>query len=87
MKRKQGFIVRTVAGKNVAVAVGNASKEFHGMITLNETGLFIWNKLETDTTEENIVSALMSDYEVDEETAKNDVHRVIEALKNVGIIS
>ena len=87
MKRKQGFIVREVAGKNVAVAVGAASKEFHGMLTLNETGLFIWKQLDTDTTEEAIVSELIKVYEVDEERAKSDVHRVIEVLKNAGIVT
>ena len=87
MKRKPGFIVREIAGKTVAVAVGSASKEFHGMITLNSTGLFIWNQLERDTTEEEIVSELIKVYDVDESRAKNDVHNVLEVLKNAKILT
>ncbi len=87
MKRKQGFIVREIAGKTVAVAIGEMSKEFHGLLTLNETSLFIWKQLENDTTEENIVSNLIKVYDVDEDRAKNDVHKIIEVLKNAGIVS
>ena len=87
MKRKQGFIVREIAGKTVALAVGETSKEFHGMLTLNSTGLFIWNQLSTDTTEELIVKELMNVYDVDAERAKEDVHTILETLKNAGIIT
>lgn len=86
MKVKEGFIVRQIAGQNVAIAVGETSKKFHGMIKLNDTGLFIWEKLQNDTTEAEIVSALVAEYDVTEAVAAADVHRIIEALKNAGIV-
>jgi tRNA U34 5-carboxymethylaminomethyl modifying GTPase MnmE/TrmE len=45
MKIKQGFVVREVAGKSVAVATGALSREFHGMVTLNGTGKFLFEEL------------------------------------------
>ena len=42
MKIKNGFVVRKVGGESVVVPVGEMSKEFHGMINLNETGAFLW---------------------------------------------
>ena len=39
MKIKSGLILRSVGGENVVVPVGEMSKKFHGMITLNETGV------------------------------------------------
>jgi len=42
MKIKEGFVIRKAAGKYVAVATGKASREFHGMVKLNETGKTIW---------------------------------------------
>ena len=86
MKRKSGFIVREIAGKTVAIAVGSASKDFHGMLDLNSTGLFIWNQLENDTTEENVVSELIKIYDVDEARARDDVRNIITVLKNAGIV-
>ena len=38
MKIKEGYVLREVAGQAVVIAVGEASKTFHGMINLNETG-------------------------------------------------
>ena len=86
MKIKKGFIVRQIAGQNVAIAVGEMSKKFHGMIKLNDTGLFIWNVLQNDVTEDVIVDAVTAEYEVDRETATADVRRIVGALKDAGII-
>ena len=86
MKRKDGFIVRQIADQNVAVAVGEASRTFRGMIKLNGTGLMIWNLLEDDITENGIVAALTERYEVDDETARADVRRFIAVLAEAGIV-
>ena len=86
MKRKDGFIVRQIAGQNVAVAVGARSKEFHGMIKLNDSGLIIWNALAKDVSEDDIVKAILEEYDVSSEQAANDVHKFIEVLKDAGIV-
>ena len=86
MKRKPGFIVRKISGQNVAVAIGEASKTFHGMIKLNDSGLIIWNALAKDVTEADIVDAILEQYEVDPEQAAADVHSFVEVLKDAGIV-
>ncbi len=86
MKRKPGFIVRKVSGQNVAVAIGEASKSFHGMIKLNDTGLIIWNALAKDVTEDDIVADILEQYDVAPEQAAKDVHKFVEVLKNEGIV-
>ena len=86
MKVKNGFIVRQIAGQNVAVPVGATSKDFHGMIKLNESGLLIWKCLENDTTEQAIVKAMLEQYNVTEEQAKEDVRCFVEVLRNAGIL-
>ena len=45
MKIKNGFILRNFSDAYVVVAVGEAAKDFNGMITLNETGAFLWKTL------------------------------------------
>ena len=45
MKIKEGFILRKVGGSNVIVPTGNETNEFNGMITTNDTGAFIFEKL------------------------------------------
>ena len=45
MKIKEGFVVKEIAGQCVVIALGEASKIFNGLIKLNDTGRFIWEKL------------------------------------------
>ena len=45
MKIKEGFILRNVAGSNVVVPVGQATVDFNGMMSLNDTGAFLFDKL------------------------------------------
>ena len=87
MKIKEGFILREVADSFVAVAVGDTAANFNGLINLNETGAFIWKQLENDTTEENVVAALLEEYEIDKDTATSAVAGFIQKLKEAKLLS
>ena len=82
MRIKDGFILRKVADSYIAVAVGEESVNFNAMISTNETGAFLWEKLKSDTTEEALLSALLDEYDVDEETAKSDISEFLKKLKD-----
>lgn len=86
MKIKDGFILRKMGGQAVVVSVGAASKTFNGMIKLNETGELLWNKMSKDVSEEELIQALLEEYDVSKEMAKQDVSAFIETLKTPGII-
>lgn len=81
MKIKEGFMLREVAGNFVVVPVGEASKNFKGIINLNGIGAFIWKALEENVTEEKVVDLVFNTYEVDKERASIDVHHYIEQLR------
>lgn len=42
MRIKQGFVMRDVAGQAVVIATGDASRDFHGMVKLNQTAAVVW---------------------------------------------
>ena len=86
MKIKDGFILREVAGSYLVVAVGNAVKEFGGIVNLNETGAFLWRLLEKSSTEPEMVDALLKEYEVDRETAEKDVKAFVEKLTEAKLV-
>lgn len=86
MKIKKGFTIRNIAGSNIVVPVGNAERIFNGMITLNESGAFFWNALLKDTTVDEVVKKVTSEYDVDEERAKADVEKFIEQLRENNLI-
>lgn len=85
MKIKNGFVVRMVGGKHIAVPVGKMSKEFHGMVNLNDTGAFLWNFFTAEHTVEEGVSALLGEFEVSEEIARADVEKFVTILIEKGL--
>ena len=87
MKINRDFTIQKVGSTYVAVPVGKTSKHFHNMIQLNETAAFIWKTMaERDSTEEELVDAILGEYEIDRETAARDVHRVVTLLAENGIL-
>ena len=87
MKIKDGFILREVAGNYIVVSVGTRVKEFNGVINLNETSALLWKQLEQGTTEDQLVEALIKEYEVDKELAKKDVQAFVSKLKEARLLS
>ena len=80
MKLKNGFILREVGGECVVVPSG-ADIDLNGMITLNATAKTLWQRLEQEATEQELVDALLVEYEVSEETARGAVARFIATLQ------
>ena len=86
MKLRPGYMLRNVAGYNVVVPVGEAALDFNGMINLNESGAFLWKRLENETTEEALVKALLDEYETTEEIAKKDVSAFVQKMREAKLI-
>ena len=86
MKRKQSFLLREVAGKQVVVPLGKASVDFPGMMTLNSTGVYLWQLLEQDQTEDSLVEAFCARYDVAEDMARADIAACLEKLRSVKAI-
>ncbi len=86
MKIKEGFMLRTVCEDNLVVPVGEASVDFKSIIKLNETGTFLWKLLEQGADVDGMVSAMLEEYDADEELIRSDVVAFCEKLEDAGII-
>lgn len=73
--------MREIAGEYILIPVGAAAVEFQGIMTLNESGLFLWRMLQEECTEEKLVLALTEEYEVDIPTAQADVKKFLFQLE------
>lgn len=87
MKRNTDFLLRNVADTLVIVPVGKAAVDFPGMITVNDTGAYLWELLETAQTIQTLTQALVDRYEVDEQQALMDVKAFTERLIRVDAIT
>jgi len=86
MIRNANFLLQDVAGTKVIVPVGEAVAAFPGMITVNETGAYIWQLLEQQQTVESLAKAIAECYEVTEAQATADVEAFLSQLQPTGAV-
>lgn len=81
MKIKDGFILRKVGRQYIVAATGEASKNFNGMMRLNEEAAFAFEVLQKGSTEEELVKALVEKYAGDEAVVTQDVSNFLSKLR------
>lgn len=85
MKIKEGFILRKVPGMNLVMPTGKNVKSFNGSLMLNDTGAFIFERLQKGSTPEETARALTEEYDVTLDTASADVQKIIASLIEAGV--
>lgn len=87
MKLKSGFVLEEVGGTYLAVAVGERAEELKVLIKLNSTGAFLWEKLaERDVSENDLIDALLEEYDVSREVAEKSVSSFVKSLLDGGLV-
>jgi len=86
MKLKDGFLLRQVAGQTVVLPVGG-DLDLNMMITLNDTGAFLWEKLSREIDEAALVAELLAEYDVDKKTAADCVAAFVKKLDDNGFLA
>ena len=86
MRAIQSMILREIAGEHLLIPVGEAAMRIRGMITLSESGLLLWNALQNDCTEDQLVDAILAEYDVDRPTAEADVAAFLTQMRTAGIL-
>lgn len=86
MKVKSNLILREIAGSWIIVPVAEMVVEFNGLMNLNESGAFLWKKLAEGAEMEELVSGMLEEYEIDEETARADIQEFVNLLGEKGLL-
>lgn len=86
MKIKDGFMLREIAGSWIVVPLGQRVVEFNGLMTLSESGALIWKRLEKGADTDELVDAILSEYVIDEATARADIEELVHAISEKGLI-
>ena len=81
MKIKSGFLLREVAGESVVIPLGGTTGNFGGMLRLNETGKLLWALLEKGASREELLSAMLAEYEVEKDVAAADIDGFLQKLR------
>lgn len=84
MKIKDGLMLYEVAGSYVVVPAGDEALDFNGMVTLNETGAFLWKRLAQGCDQAQLVESLLDEYEVSPEQAQKSVEDFVAKIQENG---
>lgn len=88
MKTKKGYTLRSLGQEFILIVEGlGATVDFSRMISLNESAAFLWKEVEDkDFDAEMLTSLLVDNYDIDRETAQNDVAALLKSWSAAGII-
>ncbi|MDY2719642.1 MAG: PqqD family protein [Faecousia sp.] len=86
MKLKREFVLRQIAGDHLLIPVGKTALDMNGMLTLNEMGAFLWQKLPQAQTEAELTDLVLAEYEADRATVEKDVAEFLDKLRKLGIL-
>ena len=82
MKIKENLLLRQIAGQWIAVPIGERVVGVGGIISLNETGAFLWKKIEEGTADcQSLAELLTAEYDVSLDVARQDVEEFVAAMK------
>lgn len=88
MKKKPGFALRSVCGEQFLIAEGLSNIDFSKLIALNESSAYLWNAIDEgeEFTIESLTALILEEYEVEENTARNDVKALVASMLEAGVI-
>lgn len=86
MNIKKRLLKRQIAGDAFLVPVGKEVYDSNGLFFLNEVGEFIWDRLEEAQSPEDILKALLEEYDVEQSLARKDVETFLQKLRDMDII-
>ena len=85
MKLNGKYKLRKVSDTYVVVKLGGGSLNLSQLITINETGAFIFNQLQKEVTMDELVAAIVAEYEIDEAGAREAAETYVTKLVDMGI--
>ena len=86
LKAKSGFILRDIAGEHILMPIDDNISKYNGVVLLNDVSAFLWKKLEHPVSRDDLLTALLDQYRVDEATAANDLDQLLEKLRSFDVI-
>jgi hypothetical protein len=80
-------VTRKTGNEYVLVPVTDNIADMNSVYTLNETGAFIWEQIDGKKIVEEIIHAMTEEYDINKETATEDVLQFITKMNDYLIIN
>lgn len=87
MKVKKDYIPREVAGEYIAIPVGEAVNSTRGLIGLSESGYLLFQRLQQECSEDELVQLLKAEYDADEAIIRQDVTAFLKKMRTLNMLA
>ena len=85
-KIKKGFVLRNVMDEYIVMPTGDNIAKFDGSVVLNEVSAFIYKLLENPMCRDDLLAAILNEYDVDESTASTDLDALLNKFDKMGVL-
>ena len=86
LSHSESIVTRKTGNEYILVPITDNIADMNSVYTLNETGAFIWDKIDGKRNVEEIIAALTDEYDIDTQNAEKDVYSLIENMSKYLII-
>lgn len=86
MRAKDGFVLRNVVDELILMPTDDNIGTFKGTILLNDVSAFVWEKLQNPVSRDDLLTAILDEYEVEESVAAADLDNLLAKLDEYGVI-
>ncbi|MCL2252976.1 MAG: PqqD family protein [Lachnospiraceae bacterium] len=86
MKIKPGFLLRNIGNENIIVPLKTQTFYRNKILKINEIGAFLFKLMECEISEEELVTNIINEYDVDISTAKQDIAELLHTFTEKGLL-
>ncbi len=86
MRVKNDYIFRQVADEYLLIPVGAAALTTKGLIGLSESAYLLYEKLKTSCSKQDLIQAILAEYDVDTITAEADVDAFLAHMRKLNML-
>ena len=74
------YVFRNIGDETILVPVRAGVSELDSLFTLNEVGAVVWKAVEARSSVQDIVTAVLSEFEIEQAAAEGDVLEFLSSL-------
>ncbi len=80
LKPNGDFVFRDIGGETILVPVSAGVSEMDSLFTLNAVGAIVWKGVEARSSVQEIITAVLAEFEIEEAAAADDVLEFLDVL-------
>lgn len=86
LRKSNDFVTREIGEEAILVPVAKAMVDLSAVLVLEGLGRHIWELLDTYHSEEDVLQSIVSQYDVELETAAADLYSFLNELREAGAL-